>query len=75
MLNNGAANNNISQYTSQAEDSKRESIAYKQVELCDEAPEPSPILAGENSIEDLIADMAPSIDEGGNNTEEVAVLR
>ena len=68
-------NNNTSQYTSVADDSKRESIMQQHVDLDDAAPEPTPILAGENSIEDEVVDLAvPSIEDGGNNTEEVAVV-
>ena len=82
------ANQNASQYTSVAEESKRESVEKQEAEpgadapendeashqKVDEAPEPSPILAGGNSIEDLVADMAaPSIEDGLDRAEDPGV--
>ena len=86
--NTAGTNQNTSQYTSVAEDSKRESVEKQEAELgadapekeeapqeeVDAAPEPTPILAGGNSIEDLVADMAaPSIEEAVDQTEDLGV--
>ena len=86
--NTAGTNQNTSQYTSVAEDSKRESVEKQEAELgadapekeeapqeeVDAAPEPTPILAGGNSIEDLVADMAaPSIEDAVDQTEDLGV--